>query len=240
MFEIGSSLRDARIRKGLDLADLEVETKIRAKYLRALEEERFDQLPGDTYVKGFLRTYADALGLDGQLYVDEYNSRFALSEEPVLAARPRRRSRYGRFEANAVVVALAGIIAVTVLVIAAWQLGTGSDDENATPPATTTAMTGMEEATAPSADPPSVQLVLTARKGSTRVEVRRGSARGELLWEGTLSRGDDQMVEGDRLWLRIGKAQNLALTLNGEPVEPLGKGERRIVVTEDGLGPARG
>ena len=63
------------------------ETKIRAKYLRALEEERFDLLPGDTYVKGFLRIYAERLGLDGQLYVDEYNSRFSLADEPVLATQ---------------------------------------------------------------------------------------------------------------------------------------------------------
>ena len=87
MFEIGNSLRDARLRQGLELDQLEAETKIRAKYLRALEEEQFEQLPGDTYVKGFLRTYADRLGLDGQLYVDEYNSRFTLAEEPP-ASRP--------------------------------------------------------------------------------------------------------------------------------------------------------
>jgi hypothetical protein len=68
--------------------------------------------------------------------------------------------------------------------------------------------------------------------------VRRDSAAGELLWEGTLSRGDDQAVEGDRLWLRVGKAQNIALTLNGEPVEALGKGQQEVVVTESGVQPA--
>ena len=137
MFEIGNSLRDARLRQGLELVQLEAETKIRAKYLRALEEEQFEQLPGDTYVKGFLRTYADRLGLDGQLYVDEYNSRFALAEEPPASARPRHQSpRRRRLESHAVLVALAGILAVTVLVIAAWQL-TGTD-ESPEPPAATT------------------------------------------------------------------------------------------------------
>ena len=66
MFEIGNSLRDARVRQGLELPELETQTKIRAKYLKALEEEQFDLLPGEAYVKGFLRTYADRLGLDGQ------------------------------------------------------------------------------------------------------------------------------------------------------------------------------
>ena len=238
MFEIGSSLRDARVRKGLELPTLEAETKIRAKYLRALEEERFDLLPGDTYVKGFLRIYAEKLGLDGQLYVDEYNSRFSLSEEPVVANRPRSGTRQARFEASAVVVALAGIVAVTVLVIAAWRLGgdDGGGETTATTAATdvesrpgaTTAAPGGEAA-------PPVQLILTARKGTSRVVVRRGSARGEVLWEGTLSKGDDQPVEGTKLWLFVERSQNVALTLNGEATPPIGRGSHAVVVTKDGI-----
>ena len=92
MFEIGNSLREARDRRGVDFDQAELATKIRVKYLRALEEERSTQLPSQTYVKGFLRTYAEYLGLDGQLYVDEYNSRFVAGEEHarVGEARPRR------------------------------------------------------------------------------------------------------------------------------------------------------
>ncbi len=111
MFEIGASLREARTRQGLDFNEMEHRTKVRAKYLRALEDEQFGVLPGHTYIKGFLRTYADALGLDGQLYVDEYNSRFVVGEDdqpvrmrrvpqstaaqgaPRVATRRRSRSR---------------------------------------------------------------------------------------------------------------------------------------------------
>src|SRR5206468_11913203 len=81
MFEIGNSLREARVRRGVDFAQAELATKIRGKYLRALEDDQFDVLPAETYVKGFLRTYAEYLGLDGQLYVDEFNSRFVSGEE---------------------------------------------------------------------------------------------------------------------------------------------------------------
>ena len=88
MFEIGNSLREARTRKGLDFPELEEGTKIRAKYLRALEDEAFETLPSATYVKGFLRTYAEYLGLDGQLYVDEYNVRYGSGDE-VLERRVR-------------------------------------------------------------------------------------------------------------------------------------------------------
>jgi cytoskeletal protein RodZ len=157
VFEIGNSLREARARQGLDLTALEAETKIRAKYLRALEEERFDLLPGETYVRGFLRVYAERLDLDSQLYVDEYNSRFASGEEAVVArssALRRRRSLPRQLESHAVLVALAGIGTVAVLVIAAWQLGgsSGTGDEP-TVPAPTPAALPPAEITPPPPEP---------------------------------------------------------------------------------------
>ncbi len=93
MFEIGSSLRERRERQQLELSTIEQATRIRAKYLSALEDERFDLLPDPAYAKGFLRTYADYLGLDAQRFVDEYNSRFAPEEEAqaVPAVRVRRQ-----------------------------------------------------------------------------------------------------------------------------------------------------
>ena len=69
MFEIGGSLREARLKRNLTPADVQKAIRIRDRYLQALEEERWELLPGDAYVKGFLRTYADYLGLDGNLYV---------------------------------------------------------------------------------------------------------------------------------------------------------------------------
>src|SRR5215212_1696712 len=129
MFEIGTSLREARLRKGLDFPQLESATKIRGKYLRALEDEQFEQLPGQTYVKGFLRTYADALGLDGQLYVDEFNSRYGVdTDEPPVPIRRAVRARR-RVQTNVVIAALVGIAVVTALVIVAWTAGS-PDDQN--------------------------------------------------------------------------------------------------------------
>ena len=99
MFEIGNSLREARLRRHIEFADAEHGTKIRGKYLRALEDERFELLPSHTYIKGFLRSYAEYLGLDGQLYVDEYNSRFVVGEEDgpdALASTRARRAGQAR------------------------------------------------------------------------------------------------------------------------------------------------
>ena len=116
--------REARLRQGLDFPEIETGTKIRGKYLRALEDEQFDVLPGQTYVKGFLRTYADYLGLDGQLYVDEFNSRYVArtrADDPRAAHGPARRHR--RVQGDVVIAALVGIAVVTALVIVAWTAG---------------------------------------------------------------------------------------------------------------------
>ena len=91
MFEIGATLREARERRQLTWEQVEAETKIRAKYLRALEEEEFDSLPSGTYVRGFLRAYASYLGLDGRLFVDEYASRFGTRHDDELFRRRRER-----------------------------------------------------------------------------------------------------------------------------------------------------
>ena len=68
---IGETLREARMRQRLDIADVEERTKIRAKYLRALENEEWGLLPGPTFVKTFLRTYAEVVGVDPYLLVEE-------------------------------------------------------------------------------------------------------------------------------------------------------------------------
>jgi hypothetical protein len=143
MFEIGASLREARARRQLSYDQVEAETKIRAKYIRCMEDEQFDVLPSGTYVRGFLRTYADYLGLDGQLYVDEYSSRFGdLPDERISRRRaspPQRRNE----SSNAVLIALAGIVAVGVLLLAAWKLNPSSDQPPAPMPPAVTDSTGV-------------------------------------------------------------------------------------------------
>src|SRR5215210_4984177 len=69
---IGEVLKQARARAGLDIRAVEEQTKIRVKYLRALEDEEWEALPNPAYSKGFLRTYAQLLGLDGEALADAY------------------------------------------------------------------------------------------------------------------------------------------------------------------------
>ena len=246
MFEIGNSLREARLRQHLDFPELEQTTKIRSKYLRALEEEKFDLLPAPTYVKGFLRNYADALGLEGQLYVDEYNSRFITGEEDV-PLRPRdyqRRPQHSfghRYEARSILVAVGAIAVIFALVIVAWKFGAPN---NAPVPATNAKSPHSpvvkkrhhRRAARPKAQ--LARLVLTATNGDCWLQVRAGSAVGETLYTGTLQQGQQLPFTSGRflrprLWILAGAPWNLVARVNGRiRLLPFARGQStQLIVT---------
>jgi cytoskeleton protein RodZ len=231
VFEIGNSLREARERRGIDFAQAELATKIRGKYLRALEDEQFTLLPAQTYVKGFLRTYAEYLGLDGQLYVDEFNSRFVSGEEyeprvrRSAARRPQRRHR--RLETNVVLVALGVISILTVIVISAWKASNSSSP--ATPPTKKPAVVVHRS----KVKPPLFEV--TALRGQTHVIVHKGSATGKVVFDGTISKGDPARgIKGTRLWVQIDTPENLRIKINGHFVRVPGAQPRVGIVTKTG------
>lgn len=219
MFEIGNTLREARLRRGLDILDCEAETKIRAKYLRAMEEEQFDLMPSPTYVRGFLRTYADFLDLDGRLVLDEYESRFGTyrlshdaprpgrpsravgdhsprrASEPPRVARPRRRRRT---EVQLLWLAIGGVMAVALLV---W-MGVGENspqtalplaDGAATIGGTTTAPAVAEPDTAATEAPVRTKKTSIVLSGvgtyGCYVEVRGKNSKGRLVVQRVLTPG---------------------------------------------------
>ena len=242
MFEIGSSLREARIRQGYDLNEAEVGTKIRGKYLDALEEERFDVLPAPTYVKGFLRSYADFLGLDGQLYVDEYNTRYGSGsgEEEYVVSRPHRPSRrlspgHRRFESRMLGLTLVGIVVAAGLVFAAWKWGGAEPGPVANldsrQPQTSTAPTNKH----PKKRTP-VTLLLRASRGNSQLQVLRGSSTGEILFAGTLERGRMMIFRGRKLWINAASPDNLSVRLNGKAVRLSAQPRPvSVVVTKKGV-----
>ncbi len=245
MFEIGTSLREARLRQALDFPEAEQATKIRGKYLRALEDEQFDVLPAQTYVKGFLRSYAEYLGLDGQLYVDEYNSRYVVGEEET-PFRPRQSSvgaRSPRIQSRVVLLTLLGIGLVTALVIVAWTRGEPQKQSipGLSGAATTTpAAAPVVETPKPKAAPKLARLEIVASRGSCWLQVHRGSATGRILFQGTLDRGEHQLFVGRRLWIDVGVPEVITAKLNGKVVRFPTGGPKIVLVTPRGIKPVTG
>jgi cytoskeleton protein RodZ len=254
MFEIGNSLREARLRQGLDLAEVEQATKVRGRYLRALEDEQFEVLPAQTYVKGFLKAYADHLGLDGDLYVEEFNSRYATGDEEAIA--PAQGGGGGswprpvRLQSSAVLISLTAIGLATALGIVAWRFGATGEPEDI-PGLPPVAEDGARQATraqkpqrrskaaAPAAR--RVRLIASAVGGRCWLEVHRGSEAGELVFEGTIEPGTSKgPFTGKRLWLNVGAPSNLVVKVNGKRRSLPGTGiPREIVVDRKGVFAAR-
>jgi cytoskeleton protein RodZ len=239
MFEIGPALREARERRGLSLGAVETGTAIRTRYLRALEDEQFSVLPGPTYTKGFLRAYAEYLGLDGQLFIDEFN---ALHQDPrsgeqPIAPRPRSRpqQRRQRRESNLVMIVLAAIVAVSALVLLALKFpSTPPAAYNTTPPKTTTPPTSGSTgaATQPTTHVSRRLHVVITLSAPTWIRAAVGSAtgpgartsRGTNLGAGGIV---DPAVTGSTgitftarapLYLFIGNPAVAAVTVNGHAV----------------------
>jgi hypothetical protein len=229
--EIGSTLSEARRRRHLEIADCERLTKIRGKYLRAMEEEDFGILPEPVFLKGFLRTYAEALGVDADLLLDEYSSRFEIEpetvHEPVGPGRPPpapirrglpspsrarpaapRRSRRTRL----VLLSACGLAAAGAL---AWVAAGGTGSGHHSPPAT-------------------VRLTLTGVAGGTFVELRREGPRGAVVYRGRLAGGAERRFTSRRtLWLRVASAPRVRVEVGGRVVSPRSGGG--VLLTPPGL-----
>ena len=231
---IGERLREARTARGIELEDAERQIKIRKRFLVAMEEEEWDVLPGSAYVRGFLHTYAELLGLDADAGVDEYRrserAREGAEPEPELApvpapvAEPRpggsRPPLSGRIPRGPWVLVAAGVAAVLAFLLVLGitggeEEGGGGEPERAAQPQTTPEVAPAKEK-AEREPPPRVKLKLTA---AADVWVCLLDDDGEPVIEGvTVPAGETEgPFRSRRFELTLGNGQ-VELVANGEPV----------------------
>jgi cytoskeleton protein RodZ len=240
MLDIGGTLREARTRGGVRLEDAAAATRIRVKYLAALEDERFGALPEDVYARAFLRTYADFLGLNGDLYAAELAARLEASRPPPPPPPPEPRFTFPRLDRRLfVLVGASGVVLLIGLV--AWQ---GGEPQIRMPRDTTAEVAAPTKTIVPKpraprrAAPATGRLALAATRGDCWLSVRAGARDGRILYEGTLAEGEQVRVAGRRLWVRIGAPWNLDVTLNGRRLKGLPEDTGNVLVTATGVAPA--
>lgn len=237
---IGERLREARSALGIELEGVAERTKIRTAYLRAMEEDRWDLLPGAAYAGAFLRTYAELLGLDAEALVEEYrrlpepaSERAGIEPAPPVAIPRERRLRLpsppGGLRpgpgtiAAASVAALLGIL--LVLGLTADSDEEGSETAEVTAPSEPGGETSQVEPV-PAAPPAEATLRLTT---TGTVWVCLVDESGRPVIEGvTLTTGEEQGPFRARSFdVTLGNGQ-AEIDANGEPLripaaaEPLG------------------
>ena len=210
---------------------------IRARYLAAIEDERFHVLPHGSYRRSFLREYAEFLGLDGDLYVDEYIARHEAGEpEPVLVPS-RSRPRVGAAVNVVLVVAVAAVLGAVV-----WGLG-GSEPKRTALPEPTPAPTQTVTRSTPSPHPRRVappprpgSVTFTATRGRCWLSVHVGSLDGPTVYERTLDQGQTARFGLKKpLWIRLGAPQNLDAAIGGTRVADLPTSVATVKVTAVGV-----
>jgi cytoskeletal protein RodZ len=242
--DIGSTLREARMRDRIDISEVEAQTKIRAKYLRAIENEEWDLLPGPIYAKSFLRTYGDYLGLDTRMLIDEFKRRYEDPTEqevrPIgsIPARERDRRPRGPGMPSWAPVGIAVVVIVAIL----WAVGTltGSSSPTASSthkqarhptrhhvaprPITTTTTAAPTSAT--------LQLVPT---GTVYACLVNGSG-AKLINERTFAAGQTVPTEhAPKLLLTLGNA-SVQIKVNGKPVPVAASASAiRLLITPTGV-----
>jgi Helix-turn-helix domain len=238
--QIGNTLREARLRLGLSLTDAQKATKIRARYLEALEQERFRVLPAPAYARGFLREYAELLELDPEPLLLELAPVLAELEPPPPPPPPVRRLPVARRTL---------VVAGTAAALLAGLALLGLDVDRRTPPPPAPKPLPVAAASSPRPNAPTEaptrrasapRLVLTAIQGDCWLSVRQGSATGALVWQGLLRRGASLRLVRLPLWIRMGAPWNITARLGSRALAGLPTAPRpaNVLVTAAGATPA--
>lgn len=247
---IGATLREARNRRKLDLVEVEDEIKIRVRYLQAIENEEWDALPGGAYTRGFIRTYATYLGLDGERLAEDYRR----STAPPGGERPPRRvepvptaSRRSARRVPGSVLVVAVTLGLAVLFVVIGLLG-GDEDGGSDPSPQGGQGVGKtrteEQRTAAPAPESGVEVSLAAKAE---------------VWVCLLDAGEEELVDGQILaeGARVGPFRSrgfelalgngsVTMQIDGEPApvedssSPVGyaiDSEGRLTALEEGERP---
>jgi len=248
MSQLGERLREARERKGVSLEEVERTTRIRAKFLQALEEEDFAALPGETFARGFVRNYALYLGLDPQEMLALYDeARKAQGEEaPTPSFRPVDISLEPAswFSPQALISVL---LVVLLGALAGWWTYTRRIrplllvSPTPTPTLTVTPLpTATPSPTLTPSPTPTFTPTFTPTPTATLELSVKATERtwllvlvdGEKAFEGVLEPGDTRSWEGkEHITIKSGNAGGIKVTLNGRELGPLG-GPGEVVAKE--------
>ncbi|MEW6516692.1 MAG: RodZ domain-containing protein [candidate division FCPU426 bacterium] len=226
---IGEQLRAQRKARGISLVEVAEHTKIGKRYLEAFEEDRFDVLPCEAYIRGFLRAYAKYLEIDDERILSQYKIlQHAQCTEPPTSGH----SNGGRKSNQNVWVPLVAILLVTGLGAGLFLLWPAGQEETANPPAVSGELNA-PAAALPKAPGPDDPLTLKIKgKDKTWITLMIDGRQEPDI---TLNPNEERTWQAqERFVLWTGNAGGIEIYFNGELQPPLGEtGEvRKEVIFE--------
>ncbi|MER3406557.1 MAG: hypothetical protein C4289_16485 [Chloroflexota bacterium] len=240
---VGEILREERRKKGITLEQAQAATRIRLKYLQALEEDDYAVLPSPVYVRGFLRNYAAYLGLIPEEIVDLYRQQHPEAARSMMGVRPHQpiRNPISRHTWSPPTSAVTFSIMIVLVLLLNWayahvfpsaqqrQVGEVEPKDLAgiaiPQPSPTPLPTATPAPTvAPTATPAATHrtAVLTLDLRALRETSVRVTVDGDVRFEGTMRRGALQVWSGRSITVRATNGDALEIKVNGQPAGTLG------------------
>lgn len=216
MDEIGQKLRNARIKKGYTIDDLQQITKIQKRYLIAIEEGQFDHLPGDFYVRAFIKQYSDAVGISSDDLLEEYKSDIPNAQPTQESAPEETKTRSIKEESNSffsnlgnyIPQIVVGIIVIVIIgVIAFGMIHKSQSSSSVTIPKDNT------EQTTKKTDKKTTTKKKAAKKTETKSKetaVKESDTEGTYTITNAPSDGLKVVVEGSngQAWIQFKEGDN--------------------------------
>lgn len=236
---VGEILRSERELKGLSIKDIEKATSIRSLYLDAIENDNYSIIPGEVYVKGFIRNYANYLGLDANNIIDLYRQ----TKNPPVNENVKKDDKTEEKTDNKLVAPndsrkgkvkwiIAGVVGVVVVGSLWWILGNHNSQQQQAPetrPAPTSPYAPAQPAPNPSVtEKPVVQanpVVVVAKYTDSCWTLV--TADGKEVYEGIPKVGETLTWEAKKdITVQLGNASGVEIVYNGQSLGSMGgKGE---------------
>ena len=224
---VGDRLRAARLSAGQDLSDIATKTRIPQRHLEAIEAGDYSALPSITYAVGFVKAYARAVGADEVSLArtlrselgQESEQRYVQPEDEI-ADPARVPPRWLAWTAVLIVLLIAGGYGL-------WRSGTFDGVGTATTAPAPEPANKVTIAAPPAAKPAAGPVVLTAQDD---VWFRVYDRNDKVLFEGIKKKGESWQVpaDADTPMIRTGRADQIAVTVGGQPVPALGPAETTV------------
>lgn len=226
--KIGEILRTERESKGLSLADIEEKTKIRAKYLQALEEENYDEIPGEAYCMGFLRNYARFLEIDPDPLLYQYRSQAKKADQspsPLAVEQNEKKLKEKLAPVRLSTGRKTAFIGLSVFVILIFSIAFAffSNRERNAPPTKPPVSQEQNIDRQKTTPPPAIEEKITMQLVGNQKCWVRVTVDGKVEFEGNLNSGETKKFEAeDSLRVRLGNAGGVDVIYNGKKEPPLG------------------
>jgi Helix-turn-helix domain len=219
---IGSDLHRARTRREIELPEVEAATRIRVRFLRAIEDEDWDALPGGVYTRGFIRTYAAYLGLDGERLAEDFRREVEGDAGPrpgegMFGIQRGREVDRGRPVPRPGWIALAGVAAVAAIAIFALPDGEGGGTATGPASSGTGAAPKPKPAASPAPEDQGLSMQLTAE---AEVWACVLAASGRHLVDGRILApgGEAGPFRSDSFTLSFGNGE-VTMTIDGKQAQ---------------------